>query len=143
MNPSVVALSPPLLWKHFSMLSSIPRCSRNEDKVVAHLRGQATLWGLSHRSDEVGNLCITKPASVGHEGRPAVVLQAHVDMVCEQNRGRNHDFTCDPIELVVEDGWVHARETTLGASVLHFGRLATDPGGDCRQCRALPNPGPK
>ncbi len=115
MNPSVVALSPPLLWKHFSMLSSIPRCSRNEDKVVAHLRGQATLWGLSHRSDEVGNLCITKPASVGHEGRPAVVLQAHVDMVCEQNRGRNHDFTCDPIELVVEDGWVHARETTLGA----------------------------
>lgn len=82
---------------------------------MAHLASLASGWGLTHRSDAVGNLVIAKPASPGREGRPTVVLQGHVDMVCEQNRGRGHDFTCDPIELVVENGWVRARETTLGA----------------------------
>ena len=114
MNP-IVALKPSLLWKHFADLSAIPRCSGHEAAVVAHLQALADGWGLVHRTDKVGNLVIEKPASPGREGRPVVVLQGHVDMVCEQNRGRGHDFSCDPIELIVDNGWVRANETTLGA----------------------------
>jgi len=82
---------------------------------MSHIKATVESWGLVSRRDAVGNLCVAKPASPGREERPTVVLQGHVDMVCEQNRGRNHDFTCDPIDLVLEDGWVKARETTLGA----------------------------
>jgi len=114
MNP-ISTLEPSLLWKHFAALSAIPRCSRQEAQVLAHLKAQADSWGLSHASDAAGNLVIRKPASPGREAHPTVVLQGHVDMVCEQNRGRNHDFTCDPIELVLDNGWVRADETTLGA----------------------------
>jgi len=114
MNP-VADLKPSLVWKHFANLSALPRCSRDEAKVVAFVKTLASTWGLEHRQDAVGNLVVVKPASPGKEGRPTVVLQGHVDMVCEQNRGRGHDFTCDPIELVVENGWVRAEETTLGA----------------------------
>jgi dipeptidase D len=114
MNPTA-ALEPALVWKHFAALSAIPRCSRSEAAVVAHLKALAAGWGLACRSDAVGNLVVAKPASPGREGHPVVVLQGHVDMVCEQNRGRGHDFTCDPIELVVDNGWVRANDTTLGA----------------------------
>ena len=115
MNPSLASLKPSLLWKHFAALSAIPRCSRQEEKVLTHLKDQADAWGLAWKQDKVGNLVIRKPASAGREGHATVVLQGHVDMVCEQNRGRGHDFSCDPIELVVENGWVRANETTLGA----------------------------
>jgi len=115
MNSPVAALAPSLLWKHFAALSAIPRCSRQEEKVLAHLKAQADAWGLSWSQDKVGNVVIRKPASPGRADHPTVVLQGHVDMVCEQNRGRGHDFSCDPIELVVENGWVRANETTLGA----------------------------
>jgi len=115
MNPSVVDLKPSLLWRHFAGLSAIPRCSRQEEQLLGHLKAFAASQGLGIRQDAVGNLVIAKPASPGREGRPTVVLQGHLDMVCEQNRGRGHDFTCDPIELIVENGWVRANETTLGA----------------------------
>ena len=114
MNPSVLNLAPTLLWKHFSALSAIPRCSRDEAKVLAHVKALADSWGLVWSQDATGNLCIRKPASAGRAGQ-TVVLQGHLDMVCEQNRGRNHDFTCDPIELIVDNGWVRADNTTLGA----------------------------
>lgn len=115
MNSSVSSLQPSLLWKNFAELSAIPRCSRQEEKVLAHLKARADAWGLSWSQDKAGNLVIRKGASPGREGRPTVVLQGHVDMVCEQNRGRNHDFTCDPIDLIVDGGWVRADDTTLGA----------------------------
>jgi len=108
-------MNPPLLWKHFAALAAIPRCSRQEEKVLSHLKDQGDAWGLAWKQDKVGNLVIRKPASPGREGRPTVVLQGHVDMVCEQNRGRGHDFSCDPIELIEENGWIRANETTLGA----------------------------
>ena len=114
MNP-IAALEPALVWKHFAALSALPRCSRHEEQVVAHLKSLADSWGLTWKQDAVGNLVIRKPGSAGRESHPTVVLQGHVDMVCEQNRGRNHDFTCDPIELVIDNGWVRANETTLGA----------------------------
>lgn len=108
-------MNPPLLWNHFAALSAIPRCSRQEEKVLAHLKAWADGQGLSWAQDQVGNLVIRKPASPGREGRPTVVLQGHLDMVCEQNRGRGHDFSCDPIELIEENGWIRANQTTLGA----------------------------
>lgn len=108
-------MNPPLLWKHFRALSAIPRCSREEEKVLAHLKAWADTQGLSYAQDKVGNLVIRKPASAGRELGPTVVLQGHVDMVCEQNRGRGHDFTCDPIELIEDNGWIRANQTTLGA----------------------------
>jgi dipeptidase D len=114
MNP-IATLEPSLLWKHFAALSAIPRCSRHEENVLAHLKSLADGWGLKWSQDKVGNLVIRKPATPGHEASPTVVLQGHVDMVCEQNRGTNHDFSCDPIDLVVDNGWVRADGTTLGA----------------------------
>jgi len=112
---TIDALEPSLVWKHFAALSAIPRCSRQEAQVLAHLGSLLDHWGYSWSQDATGNLVGRKPASSGREGHPTVVLQAHVDMVCEQNRGRGHDFSCDPIELIVEGEWVRANETTLGA----------------------------
>lgn len=83
--------------------------------MLAHLKAWADARGLSWTQDAVGNLVIRKPASAGREARPTVVLQGHVDMVCEQNRGRGHDFSCDPIELIEDNGWIRANQTTLGA----------------------------
>jgi dipeptidase D len=115
MNASVADLNPLLLWKHFAALSAIPRCSRDEAAVRAYVKACAAGWGLSSREDAAGNLVVVKPATAGYEDRPGVVLQGHLDMVCEQNRDGKHDFSCDPIELVIDDGWVRAEGTTLGA----------------------------
>jgi len=108
-------MNPPLLWNHFAALAAIPRCSRHEEKVLAHLKAWADAQGLSWSQDRVGNLVVRKAASPGRESHPTVVLQGHVDMVCEQNRGRGHDFSCDAIELVEDNGWIRANQTTLGA----------------------------
>ncbi|MEI8096239.1 MAG: aminoacyl-histidine dipeptidase [Spirochaetales bacterium] len=115
MKTSIDTLNPPLVWKQFAALSAIPRCSRDEEKVLAHLKGQFDVWGYSWSQDAVGNLVARKPASPGKEKAPVVILQSHVDMVCEQNRGRGHDFRCDPIDLIVDGEWLRANETTLGA----------------------------
>jgi len=114
MSP-VTELKPALLWKHFAALCAIPRCSGNEASVRAYVKGRAVEWGLSVREDAAGNLAVSKPASKGLERRPGVVLQSHLDMVCEQNRDGKHDFSCDPIDPVVDGGWVRAEGTTLGA----------------------------
>ena len=115
MSSPVAALKPTLLWKHFAALSAIPRCSRDEAKVRGYVRDRSAEWGLAVREDAAGNLVVVKPASAGRESRPAVVLQSHLDMVCEQNRDGKHDFTCDAIDLVVDGAWVRADGTTLGA----------------------------
>lgn len=112
---TLAGLAPEAVWRHFEALSAIPRPSQAEAKVLGHLKVLADGWGLAWSQDRVGNLVIRKPASPGREDRPAVVLQAHLDMVCEQDRGGTHDFTKDPLKLVVEDGWVRAEGTTLGA----------------------------
>ncbi len=92
---NVETLNPASLWKHFAALSAIPRCSRDEARARAYVRERAAEWGLALREDSVGNLVVAKPASSGLEQRPPVVLQSHLDMVCEQNRGGGHDFSCD------------------------------------------------
>jgi dipeptidase D len=109
-------LEPRAVWEIFDEITRVPRPSKHEEKIVAWLVDFALRHGLEHRRDAVGNVVITVPASPGMEGRPTVVIQNHVDMVCEKNSEVAHDFESDPIEtFVTPDGWVKARGTTLGA----------------------------
>lgn len=108
-------LEPALVWAHFATLCRIPRPSKHEAALRAHLIDWATARGLSNEVDAAGNLLIRKPASPGHEAAPGVVLQAHLDMVTQKNSDSGHDFFQDPIVPVQRDGWLVAEGTTLGA----------------------------
>jgi len=99
----------------FKEITRIPRESGHEEPMTEYLCNWAKDHNLPYKRDEIGNVCITKPASKGKENAPTVVLQAHQDMVCEKLSGCNHDFLKDPIHYEIEDGWMIAKETTLGA----------------------------
>ncbi|SEN12546.1 aminoacyl-histidine dipeptidase [Halomonas caseinilytica] len=115
MNAHLEQLAPRPLWRHFRTLCNTPRPSGHEAALVAHLEAWADGLGLPHDRDAFGNLRIRKPASPGHEKAPGVILQGHLDMVAQANADHPHDFTRDPIATHVVDGWLHARNTTLGA----------------------------
>ena len=115
MNEHLEHLTPPLLWRHFRTLCNTPRPSGHEARLVSLLERWAERQGLAHDRDGFGNLRIRKPASPGKEGAPGVILQGHLDMVAQANADHPHDFTSDPIETYVKEGWLHARHTTLGA----------------------------
>ncbi len=108
-------LKPERLWHYFEKLSGIPRCSKNEAAAVAYLAETAERMGLKWKKDAVGNIVIYKPAFKGCENARTVVLQAHIDMVCEKNENTVHDFCKDPIKLKIADGFVRADGTSLGA----------------------------
>jgi dipeptidase D len=108
-------LQPQAVWRHFFKLCRIPRASKREGALRIALVAWAQARGLGVRADVHGNLVLSKPASKGYEHRPGVVLQGHLDMVCQKNGGSAHDFDTDPIEPVLRDGWVTASGTTLGA----------------------------
>ena len=108
-------LQPAIVWAHFSNLCAIPRPSKGEARLREHLQAWAKARGLSTSVDAVGNLIVRKPASVGRESVPGIILQSHLDMVCQNNADTPHDFTRDPIAPVVRDGWLVAEGTTLGA----------------------------
>ena len=108
-------LEPGIVWKHFATLCEIPRASKQEDRLRAHLHDWAVARGLHATVDGAGNLLIRKPASAGREHLPGVVLQAHLDMVCQSNADTPHDFSRDPIRPIGRDGWLVAEGTTLGA----------------------------
>ena len=100
----------------FEQISQVPRPSKREDKIVAWLLNWASENGLEARSDEEKNIVIEVPATSGFEDSQTLVLQGHMDMVCEKAKGFSHDFDNDPIELVfTDDGWLTANQTTLGA----------------------------
>ncbi|MFC4160337.1 aminoacyl-histidine dipeptidase [Chitinimonas lacunae] len=103
------------VWPHFQALCAIPRPSKHESRLRDHLCSWARARELHHEVDAAGNLLIRKAASPGKENCPGVALQGHLDMVCQQNEGTGHDFHRDPIRPVIEDGWLVARDTTLGA----------------------------
>jgi dipeptidase D len=115
MMNDLVQLKPERLWYHFAEICKIPRPSRKEEKIAAHLVAFAKSHGLWHRVDEAGNVIIRKPATPGYEGRKGVILQSHMDMVCEKNSDTVHDFDNDPIVPWIDGDWVKARGTTLGA----------------------------
>ena len=99
----------------FRELSQIPRESEHEEAVSNWIKGWAEERGYETYQDEIYDLIIKKPASPGYEDHPAVMIQAHMDMVCEKNADSNHNFETDPIELVIDGEWLTANGTTLGA----------------------------
>ena len=114
MNEAILNLEPKSVWYYFKEILEIPRPSKKEDKIKAYLIDFGKKHNLETLTDEVGNVLIRKPATKGMENRKSVVLQSHMDMVCEKNSDTQHDFDHDPIEVYIEDGWVTAKGTTLG-----------------------------
>jgi dipeptidase D len=115
MTEALRGLKPELVWKYFGEISRIPRCSKNEVAAAAYVLDTAEQLGLRGRQDKFGNVVVEKPATSGRENIPTVVLQGHLDMVCEKNADKEHDFSKDPIELVRRDNILMANGTTLGA----------------------------
>ncbi len=115
MPPEFEGLQPASFWRHFSGLSRIPRCSQNESKIRNHIIEMAVQLNLDFRLDAAGNLVVVKPATAGGLDRPTIVLQSHLDMVCEKEPGLEFDFDTDPIHLIREGDWLRADGTTLGA----------------------------
>lgn len=108
-------LQPSAIWDYFYDITQIPRPSKKEEKILAYLIDFANKNNLEYKQDETGNIVITKPATEGKENVKTVVLQSHVDMVCEKNSDVEHDFDNDPIETIIDGDWVKAKGTTLGA----------------------------
>lgn len=108
-------LEPALIWKYFHEITQVPRPSKKEEKIIAYLLDFAAKHNLPVKKDEAGNVLITKEATKGYEQLPTVILQGHIDMVCEKNNGTEHDFDNDPIETYVDGDWLKAKGTTLGA----------------------------
>lgn len=115
MNEHILELKPGSTWQYFKEILAIPRPSKKEEKIVEYLLDFGKKYDLETVQDEVGNVLIRKPATSGMENRKSVVLQSHIDMVCEKNSDKVHDFEKDPIETYIKDGWVYANGTTLGA----------------------------
>lgn len=99
----------------FKEITKIPRESGHEEQIIAYLQDFASARSLECKTDKAGNVLIVKEAANGYENVPAIVLQSHSDMVCEKNEGVEHDFSKDPIRFVIENGWMIAQDTTLGA----------------------------
>ncbi len=101
--------------KYFEEISKIPHGSYNEQQLSNYIVNIAKELGYKYIQDEMGNVIVYKPASSGYENHATIILQAHIDMVCEKNIDCNHNFETDSLSLQVEDGWVKAKGTTLGA----------------------------
>jgi dipeptidase D len=114
-NAHLEDLEPRLLWQHFRTFCDTPRPSWHEEALTQKIEAWADARGFAHERDAANNLRVVKPASPGREDAPTVVLQGHLDMVAETRAGVTHCFKTDPIKTIVEDGWLKARGTTLGA----------------------------
>ena len=113
--PSIENLEPKLVWKHFDEIRKIPRCSKHEEKIREYIVNFAKKQGLKTRVDSVGNVVIIKPATPGMQNKPTIILQGHMDMVCEKNSDVKFDFSKDPIQLKITGDLLTANGTTLGA----------------------------
>ncbi len=103
------------IWDYFSEILQIPRASGKEEKILLYLKNFAQNHNLTYLQDKPGNLLIKKNATKGKENLEIIILQSHIDMVCEKNMGTKHDFDKDPIQVQIYDGWIKADGTTLGA----------------------------
>lgn len=115
MTTAIHSLEPTSLWRNFSDLNAIPRPSKKEERVIEFMLSYGERLGLPTRRDEIGNVIITKPATVGKEDRPTVVLQSHLDMVHQKNSDIDFDFSQQGIRMRIDGDWVKAEGTTLGA----------------------------
>ena len=108
-------LEPKVIWKNFAALNSVPRPSKKEEKVIRFIKEFGEQLGLPTTVDEAGNVIITKPATPGMENRQPIVMQSHLDMVCQKNNDVEFDFETQGIQMFVDGDWVKAKGTTLGA----------------------------
>jgi len=115
MSTPLENLEPKLLWSHFDAIRQVPRPSKHEQQIAAHVESWAKGKGFEVLTDAAGSMTVKVPATPGHEQAPAVILQGHLDMVCEKNEDVAVDFFKDPIDVAVEGDWVKAKGTTLGA----------------------------
>lgn len=112
---NITELKPELIWNIFDQITKVPRPSKKEEKIREFLLNFAKEHGIEVKTDAIGNVEMLKPAAPGHENAPVVILQGHMDMVCEKNNDVEHNFDTDPIQTIIEGEWVHANGTTLGA----------------------------
>ncbi|MCD8167069.1 MAG: aminoacyl-histidine dipeptidase [Bacteroides sp.] len=108
-------LEPASVFTFFEEICQIPRPSKHEEQMIGYLMEFGKKYNLETKRDEAGNVLIRKPATAGNEKKPTVILQSHIDMVCEKNEDTVHDFLKDPIEIVIQGEWMKAKGTTLGA----------------------------
>ncbi len=111
----ILNLKPERVWYYFNEICKIPHPSRKEEKIIAWLVKFGKANNLETLTDEAGNILIRKPATKGKDRTKTVVLQSHMDMVCEKNASTVHNFATDPIVPVIDGEWVKAKGTTLGA----------------------------
>ena len=108
-------LEPKLIWEQFDDITRVPRPSKKEEKIIEWLVAFAEKHGIEYQTDATGNVVMRKPATPGYENRPTIILQSHMDMVCEKNSDVEFDFENDPIRTYIDGEWVRAEGTTLGA----------------------------
>lgn len=111
----ITELEPKLVWQCFDEITKVPRPTHHLDKMREFLVDWAQRHNIAVKTDEVGNVMMSKPATPGHESAPTIILQGHQDMVAEKRGDKVHDFLNDPITTIVDGDWVRADGTTLGA----------------------------
>ena len=107
-------LHPQIVFRIFDEITKVPRPSKKEEKIRQYLLDFAANHGIEAKTDKVGNVVMYKPATPGHESAPTIILQGHMDMVCESN-DKSFDFNSNPIKTIIDGEWIHADGTTLGA----------------------------
>jgi dipeptidase D len=115
MEDNIAKLNPERLWYYFLEICKIPHPSKKEEKIVQYILDFGNKLQLETITDEIGNILIRKPGTSGYESLQPVILQGHLDMVCEKNAGTVHDFDKDPVIPWIDGEWVKAKGTTLGA----------------------------
>ncbi|MCL4134540.1 UNVERIFIED_CONTAM: hypothetical protein GTU68_021187 [Idotea baltica] len=115
MSSPVRVLEPQAVWNYFADLNAVPRASKKEEEVIAFARNFGESLGLETIVDEVGNVIIRKPGTSGRESHTTVVMQSHLDMVHQKNADTEFDFATQGIQMKIDEDWVKAKGTTLGA----------------------------
>lgn len=112
---NILDKEPKAIWKNFALLNAIPRPSKKEEKIIAFMKAFGESLGFETSVDKTGNVLIKKPATQGMEDRKTVVMQSHLDMVCQKNNDVEFDFDKDGIQTWIDGDWLKAKGTTLGA----------------------------
>lgn len=115
MNQEIRNLEPTAVWNYFADINAIPRASKKEEQIIAYMQKFAQALNLKYKVDKVGNVLISKPASEGMANRKPIILQGHLDMVHQKNADTQFDFDTQGIEMFIENDFVKAKGTTLGA----------------------------
>ena len=110
----MITLEPSSVWNNFYQITQIPRPSKKEEKIIAFLEAFSTKHQLDHKTDKAGNVLICKAATPGYENHKKIILQAHIDMVCEKNSDVVFNFETDAIKSYIDGDWIKAQGTTLG-----------------------------